>query len=452
MADVLPFAGTRFNTREHSLDLAKILAPPYDVITPEMQKELLDRDVHNMVRLSYGPEAPGDDEFNNRYTRAAEIYKDWKLRNILTDEQRKCFYVYEHEFTMPNHKKRFTRRGFFALVKLQDYRSGKIRAHEMTFRAPKQDRLRLLKACQVNVEPLFILYQDEDSALDTILRESVEAKPNEELVDPQGDGHRLWLIHKKEPILSINNAMKPKRLYIADGHHRYEAALQYRDEMREMTGRRDGRQPYDFIMMYLNSVNDEALFTSATHRVLARDLGADVDMEEVMEDLEEFFEVKDFKVDLNDIEKATAAVNKVLDTKKSKGTRFIMVLPGGKCYDLRLKKGVDYDDMIDQEFMSDLVKQQDITILHRFVIARGWIGNPEVELDEGDITYCREIPEALDLIRRRRGCVAFIMNPMEKDKVLEIAENGELLPHNSTYFLPKVQSGLVLRDLQVGFG
>jgi uncharacterized protein (DUF1015 family) len=452
MADVFPFAGTRFNCKEHNLNLANILAPPYDIITPDMQKGLYDRDKLNMVRLSCGIEAPGDDEFNNRYTRAAECYKDWKLKNYLLDEQRKCFYVYEHEFLLPGSETRHKRRGFFALVKLQDYRSGKIRAHEMTFETPKRDRLFLLKACMVNLEPIFVLYEDEKNEVGEILQGGVDPKPNEEITTPDGESHRLWLMHKKDPILSINQAMKSKRLYIADGHHRYETALAYRDEMRENTGRRDGRQPYDFIMMYLNNASDPSILSTTMHRVLARDLGADVDVEEVLEDIGEFFETKEFKVDLNHPEKGADACRKHLEPKKGATTQFVMVLPTGKGYELRLKKGVNLDEMIEEEFMSERVKQLDVTILHKFVIARGWIGNPEVELDDNDIFYTKEIEDALSLVKRRKGCVAFLMNPVPKEKVLEIAENGELMPHNTTYFYPKVASGLVLRDLQVGFG
>lgn len=452
MADVLPFAGTRFNCKEHGLNLATILAPPFDVVTPELQKVLHERDKLNMVRLSCGFEAPGDDELNNRYTRAAECYKDWKLKNYLTDEQRKCFYVYEHEFTLPNIKKRFKRRGFFALVKLQDYRSGKIRAHEMTFDAPKHDRLCLLKSCQVNLEPIFALYQDEKGEVNDILHNAVDPKPTEDIKGVDGDHHRLWLMHKKDPILAINQAMKNKRLYIADGHHRYETALSYRDEMRENTGRRDGRQPYDFILMYLNNAADESIFTTTMHRVLARDLGIDVDVDEVLEDIGEFFDVKEFKVDLNHLNKGAEACRKHLEPKKGVVTQFVMVLPTGKGYELRLKKTAEINEMVDADFMSDIVKQLDVTLLHRFIIARGWIGNPEVELDENDIEYCREIEDALGLVKRRKGSVAFLLNPIPREKVMDIAENGELMPHYTTYFYPKVQSGLVLRDLQVGFG
>ncbi len=452
MADVLPFAGTRFNTKEHDLELGKILAPPFDVITPELQKELHERDPRNVVRLVSGYEAPGDDEYNNRYARAAELYREWKNENLLTDEQRKCFYVYEHEFTLPGTEERQKRLGFFGLVKLQDFRSGKIRAHEMTFQGPKQDRLRLLKTVQVNLEPLFVLYKDPEGEVDRILKTATESPPHEEFTDQRGDTHRLWLIHRKDPILGINEAMKPKRLYIADGHHRYETALAYRDEMREMTGRRDGRQPYDFILMYLNNADDPAVRTTASHRVLARDLGADVDMEEVLEDLEEYFDVKEFQLDLADEEKSTALAQKHLEGRKGSPSRFVMVLPSGQAFELKLKKNADLEEMIDAEFMSDLVRSQDITILHQFIIAQGWIGNPEVELDDDDIIYTRRIGEALSLVRKRKGCVAFLLNPIEKEQAIQVAENGELMPHNTTYYYPKIQSGLVLRDLQVGFG
>lgn len=455
MADVLPFAGTRFSVKEKGIDIAKVVAPPFDVISEEQQQELFDRDPCNIVRLTAGREAPGDDEQNNRYYRAAEQYRTWKNEGVLVDEQRKCFYVYQHEFSLPGDKKRYQRTGFFALVKLQDFRSGKIRAHEMTFPAPKLDRLRLLKATNVNLEPVFCLYRDGESVIRPILEETIKGKPQDVIETADGDVHRIWPIHRKDPILAINQAMKKQRLYIADGHHRYEAALQYRDEMRDFTGRRDGRQPYDFILMCLNDVADEAIHTAASHRILARDLGADVDLDEVVEDLEEYFDVKPFKVDLRDTEKACAAIRKSLEgggKKGPTGTRFVMLLPGGRTYELKLRKGVDYDEMIDEEFMSEFVKQQDITILHKFVIARGWIGNPEVELDDDDITYVHSIEATVELMRKRKGCVAFVLNPMDKDRVLEIAENGELLPHNSTYFYPKIQSGFVLRDLQVGFG
>lgn len=452
MADVLPFAGTRFNIKENDLDLTKIIVPPYDVIQGDLQQKFHDRDPLNMVRLVRGFEAPGDDEYNNRYTRAAECYRDWKTRNLIVDEQRKCFYVYEHEFKLPNQKKVFKRRGFFGLVKLQDYRSGKIRAHQMTFEAPKVDRLFLLKATMVNFEPVFSVFRDEEKEIAPILDTATSNPPNEEFQTADGETHRIWLMHRKDPILTINQAMKNKRLFMVDGHHRYETALLYRDEMRENTGRRDGRQPYDFMMMYLNDASDDGICATSMHRVLARDLGSDIDLQEVLEDLEEYFDVTPFKIDMSDLDKASKDAEKHLAPKKGVQTQFLMVLPNGKAFELRMKKDADLDEMIDEEFMSDAMKSQDVTILHRYVIGRGWLGNPEIEVDEDDIAYCKDIQTSLERLATRKGSVAFLMNPITKEEVLELADNGELMPPHTTYFYPKVQSGLIMRDLQVGFG
>ncbi|MBX3728892.1 MAG: DUF1015 domain-containing protein [Candidatus Sumerlaeia bacterium] len=453
MAEVWPFAGTRYATKEHGIALGEAIAPPFDDINPALQKELHERNPRNVVRLTYGYEAPSDDDNNNRYSRSAECYREWKAAGFLADEHRKCFYVYEQEFVPPGGTEPVKRLGFFALVKLQDFRSGKTRAFEMTHEAPKADRLRLLRTMQVNDSPLYMLYRDENGSVDTVLREALaKTPPEEEFTSPDGMVHRLWLMHKKDPILRIHEAMKPLRLFIAHGHHRYETALKYRDEMREMTGRRDGRQPYDFVLMFLQRAEEDTLYTNAIHRVLARELGLDIEIDEVIEDLGEFFTLTEFKVNMKDIDKGEHQVLDKLRLTRGAKTRFVMCLPSGRAWQLTLKKDADLAEMIDEETMSDRLKQMDPVVLHHYIIARGWIGNPEVELDEDDIFYRKDISAGLDLLKRRKGCVGFFMNPLSKVDVLEVAENGELLPHSSVDFHPKIPSGLVLRDLNVGFG
>jgi hypothetical protein len=176
--------------------------------------------------------------------------------------------------------------------------------------------------------------------------------PTEEFKTPDGMTHRLWMLHKKEPILKIHEAMKPMRLFIADGHHRYETALKYRDEMREMTGRRDGRQPYDFVLMYLQRAEDESLLTAPFHRVLARELGLDTNMDEVIEDLEEYFHVAEFKLNMKDLDKAAATVSDKVKRQSQAKTRYVMALPNGRAWQLSLKKDANLDEMIEEETMS----------------------------------------------------------------------------------------------------
>lgn len=453
MAEVWPFAGTRYDTKDKGIGLGDAVSPPFDDITPDIQRELHERSPYNVVRLTYGYQAASDDETNNRYSRSSECYREWKANGILTDEHRKCFYVYEQEFTPEGSKKPVKRLGFFALVKLQDFRSGKTRAFETTHEGPKADRLKLLRTMQVNDSPLYMLYQDPEASVDKVLREVMKrGGPEEEFTTADGITHRLWLMYKKDPILRIHEAMKPLRLYIAHGHHRYETALKYRDEMREMTGRRDGRQPYDFVLMFLHRAEEDTLFTRPIHRVLARELGMDIDIDEILEDLEEYFSVSEFKLNIKDRDKAIQTVKDKLKPTRVAKTRFVMTLPNGRSWQLSLKKDADLNELIDEETMSDDLKRMDPVILHNYIITRGWIGNPEVELDEDDIYYRKEIGDVLDLLTRRKGCVGFFMNPISKEDAIKVAENGELLPHKSIDFFPKIPCGMVMRDLNVGFG
>ncbi|MEQ8820113.1 MAG: DUF1015 domain-containing protein [Sumerlaeia bacterium] len=464
MADVLPFAGTRYAHKDADFSLGDVLAPPYDEIDPAKQKDLHERSPFNIVRLLAGHETASDDDASNRYVRAAECYRAWKAEGVLSDEQRKCFYVYEQTFHAEDREGPQTRLGFFALVKLQDFRSGKVRSMKLTHESPKKDRLKLLRAIEVNLSPLHMLYSDPDAEVKSVLNEAMKKRePIEDFTTEDGTRHRLWMVYKKDPVLRIHDFMKPRRLYIADGHHRYETALKYRDMKREETGRRDGRQPYDFVLMFLQRAEDEDLISYSDNLILSREVAADADIDIVVEDLEEYFEMEEFKLNMKELAKAAEQVKKMLDPAAGKGgrkkktgpteqPRFVMALPNGRSWQLTLREDANLEEMIDDEMMTDDFKKTAPVLLHKFIISRGWIGNPEVELQEDDVLYSRTILGSLDLIKRRKGCAAFFSNPMSKESVIQTAENGELLPFNSVSFTPKVPAGLVLRDLNVGFG
>lgn len=450
MADVTPFAAIRYNTKDKGISLAQVYSPPYDVISPEYQQVLYDRSPYNFVQIDFGKPKPNDDDFNNQYTRAAGLLQQWRADDVLTLEKKRCYYAYEQEFTIPGTEQRCKRRGFFGLVRLMDYRSGRIRAHERTFAAPKADRLKLLRATQFNLSPIFVLYPDEDHSVKNQLEQACEQSPAEQFTDESGTIHRLWLIQKKDALQGIHDAMKNRNLFIADGHHRYETALTYRDEMREITGRKDGRQPFDYALMYLNDFADEGLVILPTHRVLAREYG-DVNLEEILEDMGQYFALKEFSVDMDNLDKASAKIADKVKPAKATSTRMVMVLPSGRSWILTLEKGADLEEMIDDPDLKPEVRRLDVTLLHRYVISRGWIGNPEVELEDGDIFYEKSILGALTQLKKRKGCVAFILNSTTKQQVQEVAALGELMPQKSTYFYPKLASGLLLRDLAAGF-
>ncbi|MDX2176531.1 MAG: DUF1015 domain-containing protein [Candidatus Sumerlaeia bacterium] len=458
MAEVKPFAGTRYQFKDEAGDAGPLLCPPPDLVSESLRAELHAQHEHNLVRLVSGEEAASDDDSSNRFSRAAELYRDWKHRGILADDQRKCLYVYEMEYKLPGARKAVKRRGFIALVKLQDYRSGKIRSHEETLPSRKEEQLRLLKACEVNLIPPFMLYRDEEDAVGKILDDAMVNEKTKEPLAPTleakdhfGHTHRLWAVHKKDAILAVHEALKMKRLYILDGHDVYDAALMYRDQRREASGRRDGQQPSDWMMMFLYNADREHLNISSFHRVLARELGSDVDINEVLEDLREFYTVSPFKYDTDDPKKGVKAVQEKFETAAADRTHFVMALPNGRAYLLTLRKDVNLTDMIEEETMSDMLKNIDVTMLHYYVITRGWIGNPEVELGEDDVHYTTDTAEALGLLKRRKGSVAFLVRPLSVEQILAVAENGELLPARSTFLLPKLACGMVLRDQNVGF-
>lgn len=452
MAEVWPFAGTRYAASENKINMADVICPPYDEIDATAQEALHERSEFNMVRLVKGRTAASDDDLNNVFTRASECYRDWKSRNVLADEQRKCLYIYEQQFKGPDGKM-VRRLGYFALVKLQDFRSGKTRSFELTYDSLKLDRLKLLRNTLINDSPLYVLYKDEEKEIAQILEEMVAKKgPSDDFTTEDGIQHRLWMVHKKDPILQVHELMKSKLLFIAHGHHRYETALKYRDEQRSATGRRDGRQPYDYSLMFLQRAEDDTLFTEPIHRLLARELANETDIDEVLEELGEYFDLAPFKVDMANADKAEKDIQGKLKLGKGQKVRIVMTLPSGKSWTISLKKDADLDEIIEEEMMSQQLKEMDVVLLHHFIIPRGWIGNPEVELGEDDINYTTSIKEGIDLLQRRKSCVGFFMNNITKDQALQVAENGELLPHRSVNFFPKIPSGLVVRDLNVGFG
>ena len=445
MAEVLPFVGTRYNSRLIE-NLSLVLAPPYDVIPPEDQRLYYYRHPNNVIRLILGHDKVTDDEYNNKYIRAANCLQTWKRDGILVEDNKKCLYVCEQEFNQPGLGKR-RRRGLFALVKLEDYKSGKIRGHEHTFARPKADRLQLLRAARCNLSPVFALCSDPEKKMESVLDESMKAKVWETFVDEEQVTYRLWVVHSKKIINQIHQLMADKELFIADGHHRYEAALAYRDEMREATGKRDGRQPYDYLMVFLSNFYDDGMVVLPTHRVLSREFGAGVDLDEVMEDLSQYFNLKDISIDLANPDQAERTIYKEVAKAAKDRTAFGMILPSGRAVICALKKTAKLCKMIEEEMSQD-VKSLDVTVLHNYVIAQVWIGNPEIELDDEDIFYMRDIKDVVKLLQTRKGSVGFVLNPIPIEQLRKIASKGEIMPHKSTFFYPKIITGLVMRDLE----
>jgi uncharacterized protein (DUF1015 family) len=434
MPEILPFIGTRYNSRLIE-DLNLVLSPPYDVVSPEKRIFYYNRHPHNVIRLISGRDKPGDDEYNNKYIRAENYLRTWKRDGILVDDNKRSLYFYEQEFESPPGKKQL-RRGVFALVRLEDYRKGAIVRHEQTQSAPKADRLKLLRATKCNLSPILVLYSDPKHSLSKITEEVTATPPWETIKDDERVTHRLWVVSKKAVIEQTVHLLTDKELFIAD------------DEMRQAAQQTIGCQPYDYMMMYLTNFYDEGLVILPTHRVLSKDLGSGVEIDEVIGDLKDYFTLSEMKLDLNHPEAAESLLTKKVAEKGKDRPAFAMVLSNGKTFILALKKRASIDDMMPEEIPAPL-KKLDVTILHKYIISHVWIGNPEIELEEDDIIYTKDTKEAVLLLKNRKACAVFIMNSVKVDQLREVATIGTVMPPKTTYFYPKLPSGLVMRDLLV---
>ncbi|MDP6626045.1 MAG: DUF1015 domain-containing protein, partial [Nitrospinota bacterium] len=248
MADITPFKGILY-TREKIGNLEKVVAPPYDVISQSCQEELYLKSSYNIVRLILGKTFENDNDQNNRYTRAVRDLSDWLEKGILHKNGCECVYYYSQEYLSNGEKKKRT--GFVSRVKLEEYDKGIIFPHEFTLSKPKEDRLKLTRACRANFSQVFGLFSDSGKTIDNLIENGVERKNLAETKDSEGVVHTFGSISNEDTIKQIVSCMKDKKIYIADGHHRYETALTYRNEMLKQYGDTAGDKPYDYVMMYL---------------------------------------------------------------------------------------------------------------------------------------------------------------------------------------------------------
>jgi uncharacterized protein (DUF1015 family) len=450
MARVLPFVGTRYNPKAME-NLASVMAPPYDVISPEMQDALYQRDPHNIVRLILGKEQSDDDEYNNKYQRAASVFKEWKSNGTLIDDPCKNFYIYQQEFQTPDGVAH-ARTGVLAALKVERLDKGRIHGHEHTFEGPKADRLKLLRSTRCNLSPIFCLFSDEQREIDALLKTVTEKEPpRTEFTDENKVVHRLWLLANGAKVKSLSDLFQDKDFLIADGHHRYETAVRYCEEMVRREGKppRDKLPSYTYTLAFLTNCESDGLVILPTHRVLSAELGEGVDQQEVLDDLKAFFDIEKIRVDMKKARAAAPGLIAKLEEAGRTASSFVMVLPGGKGYLLRLKKDAAVAGEMRPEIPAPIAKL-DVTILHEHIVSNVWVGNPEMELDDKDIYYVKDAGDALEMLKApTRASAVFLMNPPRMAQVREIATQNLRMPHKTTYFYPKLITGMVLRDHSV---
>lgn len=433
MAEILPFKALRYDS--HQVKLEEVVTQPYDKITPEMQNRYYELSPHNLVRIILGKPGDTDTDLFNVYTRAAEYLHDWRAAGILKQDAEPAFYLYAETFTLPGTPELAERRGIIALGRLYDYSEGVVFRHEQTLSKPRQDRLNLLRAARAHFGQIFMLYSDPQAKVEGLLARQAEEDPDISLLDEYEVLHRVWRITDPALVGALQERMRDKKLLIADGHHRYETALAYRNEQREKAGKSDPAAPHEFVMMTLVRMEDPGLVILPTHRIIH---GLPTfDREQMLEGARRYFEI-----DRIDMQKESRSATTVLLEAGRDGTAFVAVTRQGP-YLLRAKKHEVLDALT---AVSERQRALDVVQLHKIMLERILGISEEAVRNQENIKYERDAFEAISWVRQGAN-VAFLLNPVRIDQVSGMAFAGEVLPQKSTDFYPKLLSGLTIYAL-----
>jgi len=437
MAEVSLFKGIRYN-KEIVKDLAGVICPPYDIITPQQQKMYYAKSDYNAIRLEYMTDQLGDNVINNKYSRAASIFQSWLRDGVLMVDDCPAFYLHDHYFTHLGEKRR--RRGLIARVKLEPW-YGEIYPHEETFSKVKQDRLNLMCNCHANFSSIFTLYQDLEGRVARILNEASQSKPIIELAD-SGESHVVWMITEPKYSHEIIDFFAKRSLYVADGHHRYETALAYQSERIHIPkdkgqGRPGtfptGEEAFNFVMMTLVDFSDSGLLTLPIHR-LVRGI-APAALAGLREKLNKYFALESIPL-----------TESLIDSMKCKMIEGVLLgvlgLENGSLVLLKRRQGISSDDVIPKGHSQDY-NNLNVSILAHLILGK-MLGFSQ---DSEDIAYTVDVDEACQQIKEGKYQLAFLLGSLQPEIVKTIADARERMPRKSTYFYPKLPTGLVINYL-----
>ncbi|HEV8068876.1 MAG TPA: DUF1015 domain-containing protein [Planctomycetaceae bacterium] len=435
MADVHPFRGWRYDLGQVG-DLSEVTAPPYDVISPEQQRDLYERHPCNVIRLILNRDEPGDTDPQARYKRAAKFLRHWQSEGILLPEHEDALYVYHQEFDWEG--RRYVRKGFLARVRIEEFGRGKIYPHEQTLSGPKADRLALTKACRMNLSPVFGLYPDPNGEANEELDAAIQGMTPLEAVDHLGVIHRMWPVTQVSVINEVRAQLRPAPIFIADGHHRYETANTYRNWLIEQGQHGGDNDPSDFVLMMLVGMSDPGLAILPTHRLvsgfpnlssddLARALSSNVSVESMGRGAEAAHRLWK-RIELDDGQDVFG-----FGTASDGEWSFARVLDASPMTKLAADQSVAWREL-------------GVSLLHKLVI--DYLLKREYPAASPQFKYVHLLEEATDAIGAKACDLACLVPPARIDHVETIASKFEKMPPKSTYFYPKLLSGLVFNPLE----
>ena len=442
MVLIAPFRGIHYNS-DVIEDLSHVITPPYDVISLEAREHYYQKHPYNIIRIILGKALPQDDKTNNKYTRASAFFQQWLSTGILKVETSPKIYLYEQDFYYNDGL--VTRRGFVSLVRLEEFSSKTILPHEKTMDKPKEDRLQLLRTCKANFSQIFALYSDPSRNISKFLKEEYSKEPSIHIKDNEGVDNRIWPIDDPDLIQFIQSEMSTKTLFIADGHHRYETCLLYRDEMRSIHRDFTGKEPYNFSMMYLTNMDEEGLIILPCHRVLKN--VDDVKFANLQSGLSKYFDETIIEFDSNDRSQKKTKFFNTLSRLSKKKQSFGMYKKGDTVYRVLTLKNEKFIDEKLGKTLEKPLKELDVVILDQIILGE-LLGISEQDIrEEAFVSYTKNADQAFDSIHKGEAKLAFIMNPTKVEQVRAVARLMKKMPQKSTFFSPKLPTGLIINNL-----
>jgi uncharacterized protein (DUF1015 family) len=442
MAVIAPLRGITYNI-DLVGDMSLVTAPPYDVITEEDRRRYYSLHPNNIVRLILGEKRKGDTDWDNRYTRAADFLRRWQEERILVRSERPAIYLTSHTFPWGGEGQSLTRWGIIALVRIEEEDSGIILPHERTFSAHKDDRLNLMRACSAHFSQIFSLYDDPSQIVLSLCKRYTESRPKFQFRFEDGSLHSMWEIYSVEAHERLQRFFLERPLYIADGHHRYETSRNFRNIMRARYGRRPGNRSYEFTLMYLCAIQDRGLKVLSSHRMIRP--GRPLGHKDLLDRVSDFFHIEAATLSNLNPEQDAKALSRILAERGSEGTSFALIAPRpDNCHILKLKEGME--EYLGED-LHPCLKKLDVLVLSRLILQRGLQFTREELDDDRLIHYQSDTAKALASIQAGDYSMGFVLNPTRVEQVREVADNRLVMPRKSTFFHPKVLSGLVLNKI-----
>lgn len=417
MSNIIPFKAVYYNIKKVK-DMAKVVSPPYDVISAEEQERLHNLSPYNFTHIDFGKDLPTDDKTENKYSRAKGVFAEWLAKNVMVQDEKPCIYFYKQNYKSMGQQ--YTRMGFVSLLELEDEGESQVFPHENTHEHAVDDRFKLTDSLKSNLSCIFVCYSDKHRKVEKIFeRHVIATEPIADVVDEDKVHHTLWRLDDAALIDKVRGSVADRQLFIADGHHRYKVAMEYRSKRMTRVVNPSGHEPFNFVMTYFTNMDSRGLQIFPMHRIVKQ-------FPPNLSFLEEFFRIDNVKKreDLSILLARAGRNEHTFGLHTRDGNRL-----------LRLKNKKLIDEHVTEG--SREYKNLDATILKSFVFDR-------VHIPSEDIIYTKDIEQVMSLVDTHQADAGFIMNPVKITELRSIALNGERMPPKTTYFYPKVLSGLTV--------